>query len=141
MVTAAGVLMIVIGVLIALIGLVVVLGGSLIGSVGNRPDIATELGNIPASLGGFIAAIGAVVVAYGALELVSGIFVLLGRGWARITAIILAVLGVLFSLPGLFGNGVRSGGVVIPLALLVAYLFVIWALSVNGRYFAAADRR
>lgn len=81
-----------------------------------------------------MAVLGGIFAAFGVLEVLSGIYLLPGRSWARITAIILSVLGGLFSLASV--ASVERGGSFLPLAFLVAYVFVIWVLSVNGRWFA-----
>jgi hypothetical protein len=77
------------------------------------------------------------VLGFGAIELVSGIFALLGRAWARIVAIVIAVLGGLIALGGVFGSRTNdASGPVVNLVLLVAYVFVVWAMATSGRYFA-----
>jgi len=84
---------------------------------------------------GFVAVVGAIVLAFGVVELVSGIFALLGRAWARIPAMVIAALGGLVALLGVVGS--RTGdvsGPVVNLVLLVAYVFVIWAMASAGRY-------
>ena len=126
--------MIVIGVLVTLFGLLIVLFGTLLGGIGSG-GFNGQFGNLPAAIGGFVAVFGGIIAAFGVLEVLSGIYLLLGRSWARITAIILAVLGGLFSVASL--ASVERGGAYFPLAFLVAHVFVIWALAVNGRYFAA----
>ncbi len=135
-VTAAGIVMIVIGVLVTLFGLLFVLFGTLIGGAGDNP-IRDQFGtSFTGAVGGFIAIIGGIVAAFGILEVLSGIFVLPGRGWARITAIILSVIGGLISLSGVAGATGPRGGIVFPLIFLAAYVFVIWAMAVNGRWFS-----
>lgn len=135
MVTAASIVLIVIGVVVTLIGLLLVVGGALIVGVGDRPDLGIDL--MPTGpLGGFVAVVGAIVVLFGVLELLSGIFALLGRGWARILAIVMSVLGGLFALLGIFSSTRDGGGPILSIALLVAYVFVIWAMAAGGRYFA-----
>jgi hypothetical protein len=120
MVTAASIVLMVIGVVVTLIGLLFILGGALIGSVGNRPDLGSDLNGL-----------------WGALELMSGIFALLGRAWARILAIVISVLGALFAVLGIVGSRAEgAGSPAVSLVLLVAYVFVIWAMASGGRYFA-----
>ena len=132
-VTAAAVVLIIIGVLAVLVGLLIVLGGALIGGAGGGA-FGDQLPNLPAAIGGFAVVFGAVVVAFGVLDVLSGIYVLLGRSWARILAIILAALGVLFWLASL--ANLERGGAFVPLLLVAAHAFVIWAVSANGRWFA-----
>jgi hypothetical protein len=133
-VTAAAIVVIVIGVLVTLLGLLVVLVAGLLGSVGYG-GFGTQFGNLPAAVGGLFAIIGVIFAAFGVLEVVSGIYILSGRAWARITAIILSVLGGLFSLTSV--ASAQQGTVFFPIIFLLAYVFVIWALAVNGRYFAS----
>jgi len=71
------------------------------------------------------------------VELLSGIFALLGRAWARILAIVISVLGGLFALAGIFGSRTEDAiGPALNLVLLIAYVFVVWAMAGAGRYFA-----
>jgi len=136
-VTAAGVILIVLGVIVGLLGLLFVLGGSLIGSIGDAPDLQDQLGGIPSAFGGFVATIGIIVVIYGLAQIVAGIYVFPGKSWARITGLILAVLGALFGLLGVIpGEGSNAGGIVVSLVVLAAYAFSAWALATNGRWFA-----
>lgn len=137
MVTAASIALIVIGTVVVLIGLLFILGGAVISGVGNRPDLGIDLNGFSGALGGVVAVVGAIFVLFGALELLSGIFSLLGRAWARILAIVMSVLGALVAVLALVGA--RSGGggsPVVSLVLLVAYIFVIWAMASEGAYFA-----
>jgi hypothetical protein len=63
-----------------------------------------------------------------------------GKGWARITGIVLAVILGLLSLLGL-GNPDQGGGIIITLLLIAANVFVIWALVTTGSWFAARSVR
>jgi len=134
-VTAASIVMIVIGVLVAVLGLLIVLAGSLLSGVGGT-TFSGQFANFPAAVAGLIVVIGAIFVAFGVLEVFSGIYLLRGRPWARITAIVLIVLGGLISLSGVLGGRGANGGIVIALIFLVGYVYVIWAVSANGRWFA-----
>lgn len=136
-VTAASIVLMVIGTLVVLIGLLFIIGGAFIGSVGNRPDLGIDLNGLSGAVGGIVAVVGVIVVLFGALELLSGIFAMLGRAWARILALVISVLGGLIALLGLVGSRSTAGGSpIISLVLLVAYVFVIWAMASAGRYFA-----
>jgi hypothetical protein len=139
-VTAAAVVLIVCGVLVGLLGLLFVLGGSLIGSMGDAPELQEQLGGVPAAFGGFIATIGLIVVVYGIAQIVTGIYVFPGKSWARIAGLILAVLGGLLALLGMFPSdqGVNAGGILVSLVILAAYAFTAWALATNGRWFGGA---
>jgi hypothetical protein len=132
MVTTASMILIVLGTLVSLLGVFVVLGGVLIGS-----GIELDVPGLTAAVGGFVSVIGGIVLAFGAIELLSGIFALLGRAWARIVAIVIAVLGGLIALGGVFGARTNdASGPVVNLVLLAAYVFVVWAMATGGRYFA-----
>jgi len=138
MVTAASGVLIVLGVLVSFIGLVVVLGGAVIGGGGGRHDLGIEV--MPSGPdGGFVAVVGAIIVAFGVLELLSGIFALLGRAWARILAVVMSVLGGLVALLGVIGSraqaDVSPAVSMVLLVLLVAPVFVVWAMASGGRYF------
>ena len=136
-VTAAAIVLIVLGVFITLGGLLVVLGGSLIGSLRDAPGFGDQLGNIPASIGGLLAVLGLIVVAYGVLQIATGIYALLGKSWARITGMILGVIGVLFSLAAVFpGESGTAGGVIVAVVVLGSYAYAVWAFTTNGRWFA-----
>ena len=132
-VTAAAIVMIVLGVVIGLLGLLIILSGALIGGAGGG-ILGNRIADLPAGIGSFLVAAGVIVVAFGVLDVLSGIYILPGRSWARILAIILAALGGLLAVAGVF-SAERSGAV-IWLVLLAAHAFVLWAMSANGRWFA-----
>jgi hypothetical protein len=135
-VTAASVVLMVIGTLVVLIGLLFIIGGAFIGSVGNRPDLGIDLNGLSGAVGGIVAVVGVIVVLFGALELLSGIFAMLGRAWARILAIVISVLGGLIALLGVVGSRGAGASPAVNLVLLIAYVFIIWAMASAGRYFA-----
>lgn len=134
-VTAAGIVMIVLGVLTLLLGLLFLVGAAAIGGAANSPGLNSQIGSLGGAVGGFIAVVAAIVIAFGALQVIAGINILPGKNWARITAIVLAVIAGLLSLPGLFARN-AGGGVVISIVVIAAYAFTIWALATNGRWFA-----
>jgi hypothetical protein len=129
-----------VGALVSLFGLLAVLGGALIGTVGDNAAPGVDLGGMQAAIGGFVAFIGVIVLLFGLLELFSGIFALLGRPWARVLAIVVSVLGGLFSVLGVISASSASsrdtGGLVFSVLLLVAYIFVAWGMATEGPYFA-----
>lgn len=93
---------------------------------------------MPFAAGAFLAVIGAIVGGFGLLELLSGIFSLMGRGWARIVAIVMSVLGALVFLPGVFATNTQGqGSPVVSIVIIAAYVFIIWAMASAGRYFAS----
>ncbi|MGH2454948.1 MAG: DUF7144 family membrane protein [Candidatus Limnocylindria bacterium] len=135
---AAAVILIVLGVLVALIGAVLLLFGALFGSLADMPEITLQVGRLPDALGGFFVVLGLLILGYGVLQVATGIAVLPGRSWARITGMILASLGALFGLAGLFpvdGGGV-GGGAVVSVVIVSAYVYTIWALASQGGWFA-----
>lgn len=139
MVTAAGITLIVLGALTLLLSVFLLLVvGLFAGAAGGIPE-----SEIPAGMGGMIGAFAGVfivimliVLAFGVLQLVSGIQVLGGRNWARITGIVIAAIAGLLALAGLGGE---DGGGVFNLVLAIANGFVIWALATNGSWFATRE--
>lgn len=134
-VTTASILMIVIGVLVTLLGLLFVLFGTLLGGAGGT-TFSGQFGDLTTAMAGVFAVIGIIVAGFGILEVLSGIYMLSGRSWARILAIILSVLGGLVSLGGVAGGSEPRGAIVLPLIFLVCYLFIIWAAAAHGKWFA-----
>jgi hypothetical protein len=73
------------------------------------------------------------------LEILAGSFVLGRRSWARITAIVLAILGTLagvaLSLQG--EAGINLVRITFLLAFTGGHAFTVWALSRTGAWFAS----
>ena len=137
-VTVASIVLIVIGSLISLGGLLVVLGGAVIGSLGDNPAPGVDLGGMSGAIGGFVAFFGVIILLFGLLELFSGIFALLGRPWARVTAIIVSVIGGLFAALGIAGAASGdTGSLVFSVVLLLAYVVVAWGMATEGAWFAS----
>ena len=136
MVTGAGIAMIVMGALITLFGLLSLLvGGILGGAAGNLDFQAPGLGGFAGAAAGALIVFALILLAIGILDIVAGANVFGGRGWARITGIVLAALLALFSLGGLSsGDG---SGTLVSLVWLAANGFIIWALATSGSWFAA----
>jgi hypothetical protein len=135
-VTAAAVLLIVLGVLVALFGLLAVVAGAAFPSVAESAEFREQLGDLSPAFGGLLLTVGIIVLTYGVLQVLTGIYVLPGKSWARITGLIVAVLGILFSLLGVRpGEGSGGGTVVFFVALLAAYVFVAWVLASRGAWF------
>lgn len=137
-VTAAGIVLIVLGVLTALLGIFFMLAiAAFSGAVG---EVSTEI-EMPAGFdavgaaAGIGLAFGAIILTFGILQLLSGINVMPGKGWARILGIVVAAIGALLGLAGL-GGGEQGGSTAVGIALLAANAFVIWALASSGRWFA-----
>jgi hypothetical protein len=139
-VTAAGIVLIILGVLIALFGLLFVLAGALFPAIKDSPELAGQLESVPESFGMFILVVGSILAAWGILQVVAAIFVLARRTWARITAMILAILGALIGLATILPGeaGLTAVGATLSLIFVAGHAFAIWALASQGRWFSAA---
>jgi hypothetical protein len=138
-VTLSVVLLIIFGAMLALFGLVFVLVGAMFGTLRVQPEMVDQLGPLPESFGGVILGLGLVVLVWGALEVIAAAFVLRRHSWARITAIVLAILGALAGLAlSLPGERVNPVGMTVTLAFMGGHAFAIWALSRSGSWFSAA---
>jgi hypothetical protein len=139
-ITAAGILLIVFGVLIAVFGLLFMLAGALFPLVRDSPELTEQLGPVPESFGAFILVVGFICAGWGILQVVSAVFVLARRTWARITAMVLAILGALIGLATILPGeaGLTAVGATISLLFVAGHGFAIWALASQGRWFAAS---
>lgn len=136
-VTAAAVLLIVLGILVGLFGAIALLAGFAFPSVANTPEFREQFGDVSEALGGLLISVGGIVLAYGVAQLVSGIFILPGRTWARLAGLIVAVLGILLSLVGVLpAEGSWGAGNVVFLLLLLAYAFAAWVLASRAEWFS-----
>lgn len=136
-VTAAGVILVVLGVLVGLFGALSLLAGALFPTVADSPEFRGQFGTVSEALGGLLLGVGIVLLAYGVLQVVTGIFILPGRGWARISGLVVAVLGVLIGLVGVLpGEGSTAGASVVFVALVAAYGYAAWVLSSTGWWFS-----
>jgi hypothetical protein len=139
-VTGVAIVLIVLGVLIGLLGLLFLLMGLAFGSIVTMPEFQDQFPNVTAAAGGIIAIFGFLFLADGILQVVSGIFILPGRQWARITGLIAGVLGALFSLVGVL-PGQSGGGVnLFFLLMLAGYVFVVWVLATQRTWFERRPR-
>jgi hypothetical protein len=114
-VTAAAVILIVLGVLVSLFGVLALLAAAVFPTMADSPEFRDQLGPMAAA---------------------AGIFVLSGRTWARIVGLIVAVLGILFSLVGVLPGQNSAATNVISLVMLLAYGFVAWILASRGSWFS-----
>jgi hypothetical protein len=77
----------------------------------------------------------------GVLQLLVGAFVLGHRGWARWLGVVLGVLGLLFSIVALTSTMALIPGtsvqLIVAIAFLVAYAFVVLVLIAGGGHFRA----
>lgn len=140
-ITAAAIILIIFGVILALLGLLIMLGGALFPAIRDSPEFAGQLGSVPDSFGTFIVVLGAIMSVWGGVQVVAAIFVLSRRIWARITAMILAILGALIGLATIIPGeaGLTPVGVSISLLFVGGHAFAIWALASQGRWFAASS--
>lgn len=137
-VTAAGITLIVLSAFTLLIGLIMLIGvGLFAGAAGSIPDSADMpgVGGLVGAFAGAVFVFMLIVVGFGVLQLLSGIKVLGGRSWARVTGIVVAAIAALLSLGGLGGG--EDANPVFSLVLLVANGFIIWALATSGSWFAS----
>lgn len=134
--TAAGIVMIVIGALITVFGLLTLLVGGILGGAASSIDFqAPGLGGFAGAAAGALIVVALVMLAIGILDIVAGANVFGGRSWARITGIVLAAILALFSLGGLGSDA--GGGTAFSIVWLAANGFVIWGLASTGRWFAS----
>lgn len=134
-VTGAGGTLIALGVLTGLVGLIMLLGASIFAGAAGSIDTS----QMPGAGGFFGAVAGAlivmtvIIIGFGVLQFVTGLKVLSGRSWARVTGIVLGIIGLLFGLAGMGGDN----GPLLGLVLVVANGFVLFALFTTGDWFAA----
>lgn len=130
MVTAAGITLIVLGVPTILLGLLVLLVAALFAVGGAlewlEPDMAGMLRDI-----GIIFVVAFIVGGFGVLQLLSGIKVMSGRNWARITGIVVAENGGLLALAFIV-----TDAAILSIVMVAANAFVIFALATGGAWFA-----
>lgn len=176
-VTTAAVVLLASGTLSALFGLIYLILGLASGPawtelISGQPGVPAEV-DVEAMSGfliGFMVAIALVTLAWSAAHIAAGVGILAGRGWARITGMVVSVLGFLLSLLGLVGTLASMGaasaiaddpelraetggyspeelmaatiitGVVFILPFVVGYLIVLVALIRNGPFFERPAR-
>jgi hypothetical protein len=95
------------------------------------------VGALGGAFAGAIIVIGVILLAVGVLNIVAGAQVLSGKGWARITGIVLAVILGLLSLLGMTGGGEQGAGIIVNVVMLVANAFIVYALWAGGPWFRA----
>jgi hypothetical protein len=134
-VTAAAIVLMILGVLIGLLGLLFLLFAAMFSTIVNMQEFRDQFGDVSESAGGIIAAFGFLFVADGLLQFISGIFILPGRSWARITGLIAGILGALIVLVGVLPGQGGGGGNLFFLVLLVGYVYVVMILITHGDWF------
>lgn len=133
MVTAAGITLIVLGALTMVLALILLLGAAIFaGAAGGVDTEVPGLGGMFGAFAGAIFIFVLIVLGFGALQLISGIKVLGGQSWARITGIVVAVIAGVLALAGA-GN---ADGAILNIALVAANAFVVYALATTGPWFA-----
>jgi len=170
-VTTAAVLLLAIGALSALFSLIFLIMGLAFGSawtdlMSGQPGMPADV-NLDALSGmmtGFMVAFGAIGLVWAAAHVATGVGVLGGRGWARITGLVLSLIGLAFSLLGLVGTFASIGaasammdgpdfraeygyspeelmgatiltGLLFIVPFVLSYLIVLVALIRNGAFF------
>jgi hypothetical protein len=136
-VTAGSITLIVLGALGLLIGVALFLIG--VGFAGDD-TIATAPGveGMLGAFGGMLIFAAILLILFGALQIWAGINALGGRGWARMTGLVLSVIGAALFVGGLFWAGAGEGAnPILNIVVGAAYLFVIYALATGGRWFSA----
>lgn len=140
LVTGAGVVLIVMGVLTLIIGLFALLGAAIFagaaGSIGETAEAPAGFGNMMGAFAGVVVVFVVLVLGWGILQIVAGAKAMSGRNWARITGIVVAIIGALLALAGL-ANPEAGGSIVINIAIAAAYAFVVFALATSGRWFGS----
>jgi hypothetical protein len=131
-VTLAAIYLIVMGVLVGLLGACVgVLGGAAGGLESQLPGIGM--------IGGAIAVFGIIILILGILHIVAGAGALGGKGWARWTGVVVAVImAILLALGGISSLGQEQGltGGLVSIVLAVLYAGSAWALVQATAFFA-----
>ena len=134
-VTLAGIFLIVMGVLFALGGAACGLMGSLFATASGQ-DTSGLLGMIA----GFGIVAGLIALVLGILQIAAGAGSMGGRGWARITGIILSVIFAIFAVLGGLGSFTSQDGMTSGITTLIVgvlYALTAYALIAAGSWFAA----
>jgi hypothetical protein len=140
-VTAGSITLIVLGALGLLIGVAALLFGGVLAG-GGAGEIAPGFEGMMGAFGGMLIFIAILVLVFGALEVWAGINALGGRSWARITGIVLSVIGAAMFVGGLFTSGAgadagQGANPILNIVFIAAYAFVIYAFATGGRWFSA----
>ncbi|MEP7081395.1 MAG: hypothetical protein ABI841_00305 [Chloroflexota bacterium] len=138
-VTAGSITLIVLGALTILFGVLFVLFSALFAGAGAGGELAETpgLGGMLGAFAGMLIFMAILVLLFGALQLWVGINALGGRSWARITGIVLSVIGAALFAGGLTSAGSEGSSPVLNIIFIAAYLFVIFAFATGGRWFGA----
>jgi len=136
-VTAGSITLIVLGALSLLGGVLFMLGGALFAGADSSEalDVPPGMEGMAGAFAGMLIFIAILVLLYGALEIWAGINALGGRSWARITGIVLSVIGAALFIGGLLTATEEGANPVLNIVFIAAYVFVIFALATGGRWF------
>lgn len=174
-VTTAAVVLLAVGALSGLFGLIFLIIGLAFGSAFTemmelQPGMPSDVnvGAMSGFLTGFMVAFAIIGLVWAAAHIAAGVGVLGGRGWARITGMVVSVIGLAFSILGLVGVVLSVGyagtmmddpafrdlygagaseemmgaalvtNLLFIVPFIVGYLIVLIALIRNGAFF---DRR
>ncbi len=119
-VAVIAVLMVIAAILMLLAGLALI--G--VGVIGILPlELITDIPGMGFLAGVLLTGLGFIVIIFGLVGIFAGWGLWVGRMWAWWLTIILAVIGVLISLPGLLSGG---WGAIVPIAI---YLIIIYYLT------------
>lgn len=131
-VTLASIFLIIMGVLWALGGAACSIGGGAIGGMDFQ-----QFEGLGGAIGGALLVAGIIGIVIGIAQILAGAGALSGKGWARVTGIIVAaVAAVLLILGGLSGLGEDAASGVVTLVIGVLYALAAWAFIQAGPYFA-----
>jgi hypothetical protein len=121
------------GAIFAVCALIAFAGGSFIASLISAANqgAAGAGSTIAAGVGIFI---GVVLMAFAALAIVTGLGLLKLRGWGRIIQLVLTIILLLLSIKNFFSVGmhVPTTSLVVEIAFLVYYAWVVWYLFTPG---------
>lgn len=133
-VTAAAIALIVLGVIVGLVAVLLLVIGLTFETLVSEPVFNDQLGDVSPEAGGVFVVMGFLFLGHGVLQVVSGIFILPGRAWARITGLVAGVLGTLLALIGVLPG--QAGGVnIFFMLILIAYVYAVWVLISSGGWF------
>jgi hypothetical protein len=151
-VTAAAMAMLILGGLIVLVGLILLIVGSVVGGVDSEHAVFRSYAGLAGEYAtGILIGIALIVLALGIIHLIAGAYVLRGRSWARVTAIVVAAIMAILALSSFalvigspsyyLATGTVPVRVAVGLAIIGAYAFVIRGLTAADSWFAAESSR
>ena len=145
-VALAAMLMVIMGVALAVLGAWLLTQGPALSDLVQRLRSVDLVVFKPTreSLRTMVSALPGVLMVFGVLQLLIGAFVLRHRRWARWLGVILALLGLVSSIVALTSTMALIPGasvqLIVAIAFLVGYGFVVLALIAGGGHFRARSR-